>query len=186
MSERLAMKRLPSMSVPGFPNATTAAQAVLTRALEFSARELSLDSPRAAAAHLRRGDQTARGRFQYGIAQLVAEYLGNWDAAVRAVYVYELYGAREDWVGSPGVPLLHLIIWSQPKTAALHSLIAALDRALAQGLSELLGVPPPVYVLDVQLIDDAEVEARLGYAALLFSPHYRPAGVWSREDMIPT
>jgi hypothetical protein len=36
------------------------------------------------------------------------------------------------------------------------------------------------HLLDVQVVDDAEVEKRVGYGGLLFSLHHRPLKIWER------
>ena len=76
--------------------------------------------------------------------------------------------------------IIHLIVWAQRKTGALNSLVAALDRALVQSYADLIGMRQLTHLLDVQVIDDADVENRVGYGAMLSSIHHRPIQVWER------
>jgi hypothetical protein len=66
------------------------------------------------------------------------------------------------------------------KTAALSTLAETLSRALAKQYAVMIGVPQPAHLLDVQVVDDADVEKRFGYAGLLSSLHHRPVEVWRR------
>ena len=75
---------------------------------------------------------------------------------------------------------MHLLVWAQCKTAALRALIAALDRALARAYTDMLGEGCPAGLLDVQVVDDADVGRRSGYGALLSSMYHRPVQVWQR------
>jgi hypothetical protein len=77
-------------------------------------------------------------------------------------------------------PLLHLIAWTQRKTVALNSLAEALDRALVQNYAELIEAPELAHLLDMQVVDDADVKNRVGYGTLFSSLHYRPIQIWER------
>jgi hypothetical protein len=105
------------------------------------------------------------------------------DERVKAVYVLDYDATPEDLCFgrlNQGTPLVHLIVWTKRKTAALRSLVAALDRALAQAYAELLGGCQIEILLDVQIIDDADVENRTGHGALLQAIHHRPIPIWER------
>lgn len=178
--------------VPGFPasalllsDANSAADSILSEALDFCVRETALDSRRAAVERLRQGDRITRSLCHYCLAERVAEHLGSCDNSIRAVYIYDHDVAVEDEL-DPRVEGLqvHLIIWAEPWTAALSSLVAALDQALAKGLGDLTEDEPLPHLLDVQLIDDDDVERRAGNAALFSSTHHQPVQVWKRERRI--
>ncbi len=104
------------------------------------------------------------------------------DGEVKAVYLYDYDATSEDaCFGEMAVPpVLHLIVWAQRKTVALNSLAEALDRALVQNYAELMGAAQLAHLLDVQVVDDADVENRVGYGTLFSSLHYRPIQVWER------
>jgi hypothetical protein len=53
-----------------------------------------------------------------------------------------------------------------------------LNRALAQSYAQLIGPSQLQHILDAQIIDDADVENRVGYGALLNSLYRRPLKVW--------
>ena len=78
------------------------------------------------------------------------------------------------------MPLVHLIIWTQHKTAALDAVMQALDQALVRYYAELAGTPHLQRILDVQVVGDPEVKDRVGYGALLSSIHMPPLQVWKR------
>lgn len=161
---------------------TEVAETALARALEFCAQKMMLGNPQAAIDCLRRGDSHACGYFQYGLARRVAECLGELDEGVKAAYLYEEEATPEDLClgTAKRLPLTHLIIWAHQKTAALTSLLAGLDRTLAERLGNLLGCPEFSHVLDCQVVDDMDVENRIGFGALLFSLHHSPIEVWKR------
>lgn len=159
------------------------AQTALTEALEFCAQKMGLQDPKAVADYLRRGDGHACDYFQYGLAKTVAERLGELDEGIKAVYLYDDEATPEDAClgAARKIPLTHLIVWAGQRSAALNSLLAGLDRALAQALGDLLGQSQFSHALDCQVIDDVDVENRAGLGALLSSLHHRPIEVWKRS-----
>lgn len=186
------------------PDASSASETILAQALAFCAQKMGFDDLEATAEHLRQGNRTACGYCFYSIAKQVAEAIGSLDENVRTVYTLDYDATPEDlcFAQDPparngvawGASLIHLIVWTRRKTAALTSLAAALDRTLAQAYSELLGAHKatnghalrgprlPSSLLDVQVIDDSDVEADIGYAALLGSIHHRPIQIWERQS----
>jgi len=165
------------------PDAASIAENALIQALEFCAQKMDLDGHLAAADHVRRGNSTACTYHCYGIARRIAESLGTVDENVKAVYTLDYDATPQDLCFgkvTQGTSLIHLIVWTQRKTAAFDSLAAALDRALVQAYTDILGTHNLTTVLDVQVIDDADVEKRIGYGALLASIHHCPIQVWKR------
>jgi hypothetical protein len=77
--------------------------------------------------------------------------------------------------------MVHLVIFANPKTAALTSLVNALNRALTLVLQESGAGVKTERFLDVQLVNSAELENLARYAALLKAPNYLPTRVWQRE-----
>jgi hypothetical protein len=165
-----------------------APQYVLTQALAYCARKMSLDGPQPVVERLRQGDSVACGYCLYSIAKQVAETIASLDENVKAVYALDYDATPEDLCfgkAMRGAPMVHLIVWTGRKTAALRSLVLALDRTLAQAYATMLGMRPSVEgtlasLLDVQVIDDADVASRTGYGALLRSIHHRPIQIWER------
>ena len=162
-------------------DSVNAADAILNRALACCLDEIPLKNQAALVECLRQGNHTANSRYKHNLAQQMAEHLGMCDDDVKVVYIYDHDIEDTHWDEEWSPLIVHLIVWAQPKTAALNSLIAALNRALTRCYGDLIGDLPPVHLLDVQVIDDVEVKNRAGYASLLFSPHFRPLVVWKRE-----
>jgi hypothetical protein len=55
-----------------------------------------------------------------------------------------------------------------------------LDRALSDRYADATGANQRAYLLDVQVVDAADVANRRGYGALLTSLHHPPIKVWER------
>jgi hypothetical protein len=164
------------------PDANSTAEAILAQTLEFSAQKLKLSSHQAVLEHLRQGDGNAYKYCHYSMAKQVAESIGTLDENVRAVYVADYDATPEDLCfGQGGQPSpVHLIVWAKRKTSALDSLVEALNRALVQRYAELIGPSQLAHLLDVQVVNDADVDNRVGYGALLSSLRNRPIKVWER------
>lgn len=169
--------------VPALSDVAGIAQTALDNTLDFCAQKMHLPGPHAVAAHLRQGDRRAVGYCQYGLARQVAEYLAALDREISAVYMYDYDATPEDVCFAEGMPtpLVYLIARVNRKTSGLNALVAGLDRALTQGYAELIGQPNLAHVLDVQVVDEAEVQSRAGYGALLSSLHMQPMQVWKRD-----
>jgi hypothetical protein len=163
------------------PNAGSAADAILAAALGYCAQKMQVGSSDAALKLLRRGDRSARDYFQYGMAAQVAELLGGLDDEVQAVYLYDDEATPDDAALGEVTPLLfHLIVLAKRKTSALDSLIVGLCRAVVQSYGRLFDKPQLRHLLDVQVIDNTELDARVGLGALMSSLHHRPSLVWKR------
>ena len=162
------------------PNANSTAEDVMNKALEFCARKMGILGREDAIIRLQQGDHRACEYCYYSIAEQVGAALGALDENVKAVYMFECEATPEDlcFGETKTSPLLHLLVWTHRKTEALNSLVAMLDRALVQNFAQLVGLPQLKYLLDVQIIDDADVTERTGYGALLHSLHHRPLKVW--------
>ena len=155
---------------------------ILAQAMEYCAQKMQLDSPQVVVDRLRKGDGKACEYCHYSVAKQVAASLGALDDNIKAAYIYDYDATPEDLCfGETGRGLpIHLLVWAERKTAALSALAETLDRALAQNYAVMIGVHQPAHLLDVQMVDDADVEKRLGHGALLFSLHHRPVQVWRR------
>jgi hypothetical protein len=166
------------------PDAESIAENILTKALAFCADKLGLADAEQAAERLRGHDGPACSYCMYSIAAQAGESLGSLDEQVKAVYTLDYDATPGDLCFAPdaasAAPTIHLIVWTQRKTAALDALVAALDRALVGAFTDLLGQHGLAYLLDVQTIDDGDVETGTGYGALLRAIHNRPIQVWTR------
>ncbi len=163
------------------PDAGTAAANAIKRALAFCAQKMRLDDEAAVPGLLRQGNTAARSYFEYGLARELAEHIAALDDQVQAVYLYSPDATPEDVIfGDMKPTLVHLVVWAQRKTNALASLLESLDRGLAQAYAETIGVPEQKHLLDAQVVDDAEVNSRSGFGAMLNWWHNRPLMVWKR------
>jgi hypothetical protein len=167
---------------PGQADMARTAGVILAQAMEYCAQKMRLDSPQVVVDRLRKGDGKACEYCHYSVAKQVAASMGALDANIKAAYIYDYDATPEDLCfGETGRGLpIHLLVWAERKTAALSALAETLGRALAQNYAVMIGVPQPAHLLDVQVVDDADVERRLGHGALLFSLYHRPVEVWRR------
>jgi hypothetical protein len=157
-------------------------QEILDEAMEYCAEKMRLDGPEEVIEQLILGDRQVCSYCNYSVAKRVAEFLGTLDENVKAAYIYDYDATPQDLYlggGGHGLPI-HLLVWANRKTAALKGMVETWDRALAQGYAELIGGRPSAHVLDVQVVDDSEVQKRVGHGALLSSIHYPPVRLWSR------
>jgi hypothetical protein len=164
------------------PDAASTAEITLAEALEFCAQKLRLADRQAAIEHLRQGNSRACKYCHYSIAKHVAESLGRLDKNVKAVYVMDYDATPEDicFGEKTQISPIHLIVWAERKTSALGSLVEVLDRAMVQHYTDVIGTCHLAHLLDVQVVDDADVKNRVGYGAMLSSLHLRPIQVWER------
>ncbi len=164
------------------PDADSTVEITLAQALQFCVQKMGVDSVQAVVDRLRQGDSTACRHCRYSIAKQVGESLGALDENVKAVYVVDYDATPEDLCFGEATPtsLIHLIVWAGRETGALDSLVTALDLALAQRYGDLTGRRQLMHLLDVQVIDDADVQNRTGYGALLSSLYHPPIQVWKR------
>ncbi len=172
-------RKTPTLSLP---DAMSTAEVVINQAVEFCAQKMGLEGREAVLQYLQRHDGTACGYCCYSVAKQVAEALGALDQTVKAVYVLDYDATPEDiaFADETQRRLIHLITRVARKTSALQSLVEGLDRALAQSWGKILGMPDLKHILDVQLVDEVDVEKRVGYGALLSSLYQRPIKVWER------
>lgn len=155
---------------------------VLTQAIEYCAQKVRLDNSQTVIDRLRQGDGNVCEYCNYSLASQVAASLGALDENVRAAYIYDYEALPEDpsfGEGERTLPI-HLIVWTNRKTAALNSVVESWDRALTQRYAELVGGRQPAHLLDVQVVDSTDVVKRIGYGAMLTSLHHPPTEVWKR------
>lgn len=164
------------------PDAASTAEAVINGAIEFCAQKMRLEDAQAVLEHLQQRNANACNYCQYSVAKQVGDSLGALDQNIKAVYILDYDATPEDVCFAEGKRslLIHLIVWAERKTSALNSLVGALDRALAKNFGKLLDLEQLEHVLDVQVVDNTDVENRIGYGAMFSSLHQRPIQVWKR------
>ncbi len=160
-----------------------AAEAIVRQAINACVEGMPENSLEVALDRLQQHDPATWCRWQYAVAEQVGQYLETCADDVKAVYIYGDDRTPEDRRGEEATlaPLIHLIVWAQPSTAALVGLIDILNQALALQLRTMVGTFGVSQLLDVQMVDDQDVSRHSGHAALLGSSRYRSAQVWRRE-----
>jgi hypothetical protein len=155
---------------------------VLRHAMDYCAEKVQLEGSQGVLDRLREGDGEVSSYCHYSVAQQVAESLGALDDNVKAAYIYDYDAGPDEFPceQSGNALPIHLILWTDRKTAALNAVVETWDRALTQRYAEIVGVRQPTHLLDVQVVDCADVEKRMGYGAMLTSLHHRPIQVWQR------
>jgi hypothetical protein len=172
----------PSVSQLRLPDSESTADIIVAQALGFCARKMGLADHQAVIARLQRGDGNACKYCHYSVAKQVAESLGALDRKIKAIYIADYDATPQDLCFGEETSglLIHLIIWVERKTKALDSLVDALDQALVQRYADAVGARQLAHLLDIQLVDDHDVENRIGYGAMLSSLYNRPIQIWER------
>jgi hypothetical protein len=172
------------MSAIKFENAVVAS--ILEEAIEFCARKTGLKEREKVLEAIRRGECSVCEYLRYALAKGVARYLGSMDDTVKAIYVFEPEYATGMDVAIPGRPNfspgINMIARVSRKSAALSSVVASLNSALAEECKQL-ACPKAnslCFGLDVEVADESEVLNRTGYGALISSLSVRPMEVWQR------
>lgn len=176
------VQELATAPVFRLPDAASTMEGALARALDFCTEKLNLPNPQASLERVRKGDGKAVEYCHYHLAQQVAEALGALDDHVGSVSLFEFDATPEDLAlgeHSDSLPI-HLLVRVDRKTSALNSLVAALDRALVMEYAEMIGPRRLGHVLDVQVVDGADIASRRGLAALFHSLNNRPIQLWER------
>lgn len=175
------MKPAPPLMSLQTNDAYTIAEVIVTNAFEWAGARLNCPVSRVVQC-LNHGDPAARREFKLGLARYLAEYLGFLDEDVKAVYVSDLIeNYRDETAAVPSRWVIHLAVFADPKTAALASLVNAMNRALILVLDKEVAGAEPEGFLDVQLVNSADLENLARYAALLSAPNSRPTRIWQRE-----
>ena len=125
-------------------------------------------------------------RLRYRLSQGLGKYLGSVDPSVRAVYIYEPdYATSSEaalWERPSLSPGISMLVWVERKSAALNAVLDSLATAVREE-AEKWACPKAnalCWMLDAQVVDDVEVEARSGLGALVHSVYVRPLEVWHR------
>ena len=169
------------VSTPHQLDPVSTVESVVTKALKTSANKMGLGNTKALIARMKEGDSVAFNYCNYSIAKQLGAVLGLLDKKIKAVYICDYYDATPEDVcfcEAPPVSLVHMIIWVERKTKAVDALVAAMDHAMVQHYSHMLGLHELQHVLDAQVIDDEDVRNRTGYGALLQSVYQPPIQVW--------
>jgi hypothetical protein len=131
---------------------------------------------------LRRGGCDVCNYVRYSLARQIGDYLGQMDPMVKAVYMFDTEPVEFNEAAASPAAGISLIAQVERKTAALSSLVAALEADLSASRRKIgcAKATPACYFLDVHLVDGADVRERRGYGALMDGLFTRPVQVWAR------
>ena len=153
-------------------------------ALSFCARQACVGDAEQARQALHQGQCDVCDYLCYSLAKQVGEFLSQMDETVKAVYVFEPeYAWDGDTAAARRPSGINLIAWVDRKSASLDALAGALGTTLSESRRNKLGcvkATAPCNALNVHLVDDADVENRRGYGAMVDSLYIRPIKVWAR------
>ncbi len=180
-------KQEPAVSVPRLLDPTSTVDSIVTKALEASTRKLGLADSEACLDCLKRCEYPAFNYYCYYLARELGEVLGSWSNNIKAIYACsydEAVNGEDSCEKSTAFLLIHIIILVAQKKKALDVLMDAIDRAMVQRHQQMLGLKKLKHALDAQVIDDADIKNRTGYAALLRSVYQPPIRVWQNSPDI--
>jgi hypothetical protein len=167
---------------PTLLDADSVVESVIDHAVAYCAQKMGLGSGQAVREELQQENLVACKYCHYSIARQVGDLLGTLDQNVEAVYALDYDATPQDlcYTGDGQTTLIHLIVRVKRKTNALDAVMEVLAQALVRAYAKLLDRPRLEHLLDVQVVDDADVAKRIGYGAMLSSLHNRPIQVWER------
>lgn len=174
-------EKRPVVSFPGLLDPVSAVNAIVTKALETSARKIGVTDSEACLERLKKYESVAFNYYCYNVAKELGEVLGSWSKNIKSVFACcydEDVNGEECCEKLLSFSLIHLIIMVEKKSKALDALIDAVDSALVQRHWQMLGHKQMEHALDARIIDDEDVKNRTGYAALLRSVYRPPIQVW--------
>jgi coenzyme F420-reducing hydrogenase delta subunit/formate hydrogenlyase subunit 6/NADH:ubiquinone oxidoreductase subunit I len=171
-------------SRPGQETRASVFGEIVSKALVFTEQKTRLRGREVVVRALQQGHTAAHDYFRYGLAKEIGNHLGQAEATVKDVYLYEPESASGEVVnGKTSLTRgLELIVWVAGQKDLLSPLVETLDQELTAEYKSLLGpaVSTMPGFLAVDVIDDQDVQKRVGSGALVSSLHTRPLKVWSR------
>lgn len=165
------------------------ADAMVNKAIVFCAdkrftgdKEQTLDA-------LRRGRCDVCDFLSYSLVRQIAEYLGQIDKTVKAVYMFGPESAPQTLVPGKGKSRRHsnginLIAWVDRKTPALLALGATIEKVVAASRRNIGCVKAcsACYNLNIHMVDDQEANEGRGFGSIIRSMYVRSIQVWTRLD----
>lgn len=175
---------MPNHSVP------STARAIFKRALADSAAQLRLKDPEEAIAFFRRGDCDQCSILRHSLARRIGDYLSTVDPNLRAVYLFDPDAGCDvyEYFHRTSTPwcALNLIVWTHKSKSASSNALKELREALDLPRAAVLCPKATAlcFALNATVVDNAEVKARQGYAAMLNSFRTHPNQVWGRPKPV--
>jgi hypothetical protein len=157
-------------------------------AFNETARQSNL-SPVDAGTAIADGDCMECEEFHQRLAYQIALYLAECEPTLRAVYRFDPTFASGEDARVKSLPsessMIDLLVWTETKSDAFAAQVQTLLDTVAEERLNWL-CPKALewcHALNVVLVDDADVESRHGYAAILDSLWVRPTQVWGQHDL---
>ena len=168
-------------------NVRQVARGMFRRAIVQSAPQLGLKGSARVVESLRRGYCQSCETLRFNLARQVADYFSLVDPDLRALYLYDPEYASGDYecaksASSPSSGI-HLIAWTRAKKSIPSDLLQELRTAFQDARTDILcpDASGLCYSLNIAVVNDAEVRARKGYAAMIDSTTIRPTQVWAKD-----
>jgi hypothetical protein len=139
---------------------------------------------------LRKGRCDICDFLSYSLVRQVADYLGQMDKTVKAVYMFGPESAPQSLVPGKGRTRkrangINLIAWVDRKTPALLSLGATIENVIAASRRKIgcVNASNACYNLNIHMVDDQEANEGRGYGSIIRSMYVRSIQVWTRVDL---
>lgn len=164
------------------------ARAIFKRALADSATLLKIKDSEGTVAFFRRGNCDRCSVLRDNLARHVGEYLATVDTNLQAVYLFDPDAAcdvYEDFhTDSTPWCSLNLIAWTRTSKSQSTHALEILREPLTKACAEVLCPKATAlcFALNMTVVNNAEVKARKGYAALIHSFRTHPTQVWRRPQ----
>ena len=162
------------------------ARQMFRRAIVQTAPQLGLKGSAQVVENLRRGHCQSCETLRFNLARQLADYVALVDPDLRALYLYDPEYASGDYdcaktASSPSSGI-HLIAWTRAKKSIPSDTLQELSSAFQDARNDILcpDASGLCFSLNVAVVNDAEVRARKGYAAMIDSTTIRPTEVWAK------
>ncbi len=162
------------------------ARAMFNRAIADSATQLGIKDVEAAVASFRRDDCDQCSILRHNLARRIGDYLSTVDPNLQAVYLFDPDAACDVYEDFHRVPTswcaLNLIVWTRTSKSRSVNALGELSEALEKARTRVLcpKATAHCFALNATVVNNTEVKARQGYAALINSFRVKPNQVWSR------
>jgi hypothetical protein len=127
--------------------------------------------------------------LSYSLVRQIAEYLGQIDKTVKAVYMFGPESAPLSLVSGKGrtrrrATGINLLAWVDRKTPALLALGATIENVIAASRRNIgcVNACNACYNLNIHMVDDQEANEGRGYGSIIRSMYVRSIQVWTRVD----
>jgi hypothetical protein len=138
---------------------------------------------------LRKGRCDICDFLSYSLVRQIAEYLGQIDKTVKAVYMFGPESAPQSLQSGKGrikrrASGINLIAWVDRKTPALLALGATIENVIAASRRNIgcVNACNACYNLNIHMVDDQEANEGRGYGSIIRSMYVRSIQVWTRVD----